>query len=221
MKSILGYGMVGLLSAALLGGSAFILLNPTDTHAERGEGLVRTGAARHGNGTETPGQYTYGRSEANEERGGPARETPGNNGAGNGNGNGQGGGFGQGQSEAETVADWETLAGTVVAMDDELIIETAEGQVTVGLGQSTYREEMGFTLEVGDEMLVTGFYEDGEFKAGTVENITTGQTIVLRDETGRPMWAGRGQLKNQGQQGQGQGLGQGQSQGQGQGQGHP
>ena len=221
MKSILGYGMVGLLSAALLGGSAFILLNPTDTHAERGEGLVRTGAARHGNGIETPGQYAYGRSEANEERGGPARETPGNNGAGNGNGNGQGGGFGQGQSEAETVADWETLAGTVVAMDDELIIETAEGQVTVGLGQSTYREEMGFTLEVGDEMLVIGFYEDGEFKAGTVENITTGQTIVLRDETGRPMWAGRGQLKNQGQQGQGQGLGQGQSQGQGQGQGHP
>ena len=39
---------------------------------------------------------------------------------------------------------------------------------------------------------MTGFYEDGEFKAGTVENLTTGETIILRDETGRPMWAGAG-----------------------------
>lgn len=212
MKSLLGYGMVGLLSAALLGGSAFVLLNPTDTHAERsgdnGQAVsawVENGAVRHSNGTETPGQYAYGRSEANEERRGPGREISGNNGAGsgngngNGNGNGQGGSSGQGQSETGTVAEWETLSGTVIAMDGELVIEAAEGQVTVGLGQSTYREEMGFTLEVGDEVVVTGFYEDGEFKAGTVENITTGQTIVLRGEAGRPMWAGRGQLKNQGQ----------------------
>jgi hypothetical protein len=220
MKSILGYGLIGLLATALLGGSAFILLNPTDTHAERGGGngqaasaSVENGAARHGNGTETSGQYAYGRSEANEERRGPGGEISGNNGAGNGsgngngNGNGQGGGSGQGQSEAGTIAEWGTLSGTVVTIDGELVIETAEGQVTVGLGQSTYRDEMGFTLEVGDEVVVTGFYEDGEFKAGTIENITTGQTIILRGETGRPMWAGRGQLKNQGQ-GQGQGQGQ-------------
>jgi len=45
---------------------------------------------------------------------------------------------------------------------------------------------------------VTGFYEDGEFKAGTVENLTTGETIVLRDEAGRTMWPGQGRLKNQG-----------------------
>ena len=45
---------------------------------------------------------------------------------------------------------------------------------------------------------MTGFYEDGEFKAGTVENLTTGETIVLRDEAGRPMWSGQGRLKNQG-----------------------
>ena len=34
--------------------------------------------------------------------------------------------------------------------------------------------------------------------AGTVENLTTGQTINLRDETGRPMWAGRGQYQSTG-----------------------
>ncbi|MCD6344029.1 MAG: hypothetical protein J7M17_00285, partial [Anaerolineae bacterium] len=72
---------------------------------------------------------------------------------------------------------------------------TAEGDVLVGMGQSAYRED--FALEVGDEVTVLGFHEDGEFKAGTVENLTTDETITLRDETGRPLWAGRGRLKNQ------------------------
>ena len=81
-------------------------------------------------------------------------------------------------------------------MDGDITVETAEGEVLVGLGQASYRE--GFALKVGDKVSVTGFHEDGEFKAGTVENLTTGQTLVLRDETGRPGWAGRGLLKNQG-----------------------
>jgi len=38
--------------------------------------------------------------------------------------------------------------------------------------------------------------EDGEFKAGQVENLGTGESIVLRDTSGRPMWAGRGNRKN-------------------------
>ena len=84
----------------------------------------------------------------------------------------------------------------VIVVDDEITIQTAEGQVLVGMGQSAYRE--GFELKVGDEITVLGFHEDGEFKAGTVENLTTGETITLRDETGRPMWAGQGRLKNQG-----------------------
>jgi hypothetical protein len=92
--------------------------------------------------------------------------------------------------------DWETLTGEVTAVDGDLTVETAEGELLVGLGQASYRE--GFALGVGDEVSVTGFHEDGEFKAGTVENLTTGQTLALRDETGRPMWSGQGRLKNQG-----------------------
>ena len=92
--------------------------------------------------------------------------------------------------------EWETLTGEVTVVDGEITVQTAEGEVVVGLGQASCRE--GFALEVGDEVSVTGFYEDGEFKAGTVENLTTGETIVLRDEAGRPMWSGQGRLKNQG-----------------------
>jgi hypothetical protein len=92
---------------------------------------------------------------------------------------------------------WETVTGRVIVADSEMVLETAEGELDVGLGQAWYRDEAGLILEVGDEVTVTGFYEDGEFKAGTIENLTRDQTVVLRDESGRPMWSGRGALKNQ------------------------
>ncbi|MDY6874763.1 MAG: hypothetical protein SWK90_00945, partial [Chloroflexota bacterium] len=109
---------------------------------------------------------------------------------------GRNSGAGQGRNETVRNVEWETLTGEVVIVDGEITIQTAEGQVLVGMRQSAYREN--FALEVGDEITVVGFHEDGEFKAGTVENLTTGETITLRDETGRPMWSGQGRLKNQG-----------------------
>jgi len=92
--------------------------------------------------------------------------------------------------------EWEALTGTVLVVDNEVTIQTTEGEVLVGMGQSAYWES--FALEVGEEIAVIGFYEDGEFKAGTIENLTTGEMLVLRDENGRPMWSGQGRLKNQG-----------------------
>jgi len=109
---------------------------------------------------------------------------------------GQGRGAGKGQ-RADAVpqgiaADWETLEGVVVEAD-ELVIKTEGGHaVQVGLGPSQYRESQEFALQVGERVRVTGYWEDGEFKAGQVQNLDTGMSIVLRDESGRPMWAGQG-----------------------------
>ena len=102
------------------------------------------------------------------------------------------------EGAATDVADWEIVQGIVTAVDHELIVQTDTDEVLVGLGQAAYREASSFELEVGDEVLINGFDEDGEFKAGTIENLTTGQTITLRDESGRPMWAGRGRLQGTG-----------------------
>jgi hypothetical protein len=66
------------------------------------------------------------------------------------------------------------------------------GEVLIGMGPTWYREEAGFVVQAGEQVRVRGFYEDGEFKAGTVENLSTAQQIQLRDATGRPGWAGRG-----------------------------
>ena len=123
---------------------------------------------------------------------------PGTLGLRDGAGQGQGNGLASAAGAAREDVAWETVTGRVLVAEGDMVLETAEGEFEVGLGQAWYRDEAGLILEVGDEVTVTGFYEDDEFKAGTVENLTRDQTVVLRDESGRPMWSGRGGLKNQG-----------------------
>jgi len=114
---------------------------------------------------------------------------------------GQGQGYRSGQDRERTggqaVPDtWETVEGTV-AQAEELVLDLGNGQtLQVGLGPSHYRESQGFTLQVGDRVRVSGYEEDGEFKAGVVEKVDTGERIVLRDATGRPLWAGQGRGRN-------------------------
>ena len=107
-------------------------------------------------------------------------------------GQGQGGSLnGTGEPQAE-VEEWVTVEG-IVLETAELVVETEAGEmVQVGMGPSHYREAQGFALSEGDRVRVSGYWEDGEFKAGEVENLSTGETITLRDAYGRPMWSGRG-----------------------------
>ena len=97
---------------------------------------------------------------------------------------------GTGQAEVD---EWLTLPGTVASVDaDVLVVETAGGEVTVENRGWWYAQEQGFAAQIGDELVLTGFYENEDFEVGQIENLTNGQTVILRDETGRPMWAGRG-----------------------------
>jgi hypothetical protein len=98
---------------------------------------------------------------------------------------------GTGEPQAE-VEEWVTVEGTVLETA-ELVVETEAGEmIQVGLGPSHYREAQGFVLSEGDRARVSGCWEDGELKAGEVENPSTGETITLRDTYGRPVWSGRG-----------------------------
>ena len=45
-------------------------------------------------------------------------------------------------------------------------------------------------VQIGDELEVTGYWENDEFKASEITLLASGQTIVLRDELGRPSWSG-------------------------------
>jgi hypothetical protein len=75
--------------------------------------------------------------------------------------------------------------------DDELTIQTGDGPVTVHLGPEWYWEDQGIPLAEGDQVKVSGFYEDDTFELADIENLTSGETTLLRDEMGRPLWAGR------------------------------
>jgi hypothetical protein len=90
---------------------------------------------------------------------------------------------------------WMTVEGSVVQSPqsgEELVVKAADGEeVTVGTGPG-YMEAQGFVLEVGEQVQVQGYLEDGELKAAQVTRLRDGDTIVLRDELGRPAWSGAG-----------------------------
>jgi hypothetical protein len=91
--------------------------------------------------------------------------------------------------------DWVTYEGAVVQVPEpgvELLIETSEGeQLQIGTGPMDLSAE-GFTLQAGEPLHVTGYWDGDEFKATRLTRLDTGQTLALRDELGRPAWAGSG-----------------------------
>lgn len=211
-------GLVSALVLVLVGGTAYILTRPTEARAGSleqrrtdGQGLSRGSRGISSvvagddcgvgdvEGYGGPGQgegngVMLGDKQREAELDGPvrggARELEAR---GRGLGNQGDGTLAWAEAEAPV---WETVQGVVIEADSELLLETSEGELLVGLGQAFYREEQGFEIAAGDEVMVKGYVEDDEFKAGTVENLTTEESIVLRDDFGRPMWSGRGNNQN-------------------------
>jgi hypothetical protein len=140
------------------------------------------------------GQGGYAQNGGSQEyREGEGRQGNGGNGQG-GNGNGQQAGSGQGKGTGlEVVEDWLTLEGTVAAVDeDALIVQVAEGEVLVDGRAWMYALELGFSTQEGHDITLTGFYEDGEFKAVELVDTTSGVSVAVRDQGGRPYWSGQG-----------------------------
>ncbi len=155
--------------------------NPDDCADEEGEG--------------------YGNPDGSGE-GIPAQDGSGYKGGGNGNaGSGQnnganansGNGTPSGEGEAEVNA-WIILEGTVIAMEDDLWTITLTDGTTLEIeGRAlSFAEESGFTTDLNHTLSLTGFYENGDFEVGAIDDLTSGENVLLRDENGRPLWAGGG-----------------------------
>jgi len=208
--------LVIVLGVALVAGMGYIILRPESSTAHGGgqNGITQAAASATGRG----GGYAQhqavaetGRISAGTTRGGGYGQGQALAGVESSPVTARGGGYGQGNSGAATlprnantavehaVTEMETIQGVVISSDSEILVRTAQGEeVLVGLGQAWYREQAGFTVAVGDQVSVVGFYEEGEFKAATIENMTTGESITLRDATGRPAWSGQGNRRNSG-----------------------
>lgn len=90
------------------------------------------------------------------------------------------------------VDSWVQLQGIVVAADaDGLAIALANGEEFLLDGRAwRFAQEQGFSAEASHSVMLTGFYEDGEFEVGQIDNLSTALTTPIRNETGRPLWAG-------------------------------
>jgi hypothetical protein len=98
---------------------------------------------------------------------------------------------GAGTVESDT---WVEIVGRVVAVDEtSLIVATADGQEIEITGRPwRFAQEIGFWAGIGDSLTLTGFFDGEAFEAALI-GYSNGQTAVLRDQSGRPMWAGGGQ----------------------------
>ena len=92
------------------------------------------------------------------------------------------------------IGEWITVNGSVVQISsDMLIVKNDDGTESVIEGRAwDFAQTLGFTASSGDTLRLTGFHEDLDFQVGTIENLTTGQSVTLRDTSGRPLWSGQG-----------------------------
>jgi hypothetical protein len=111
--------------------------------------------------------------------------------AGEGSADARGEGAGTGQAEA---GDWIAIQGSVVSVDGSaLVVEAMSGEeITVEGRPWWFAQEQGFWPGAGDEVVLLGFYENEDLEVGKIDDLTDGQTVLIREEGGRPLWAGRG-----------------------------
>ena len=83
-----------------------------------------------------------------------------------------------------------SVTGGVESVDGTQLVPRikAGGLVQVSLDQADYWDAQGISLVPGEVVVVVGLSEDGSsFGALSVTLLSTGQTVVLRGESGRPM----------------------------------
>ena len=94
-----------------------------------------------------------------------------------------------GQAE---VQEWITLQGRVTDIGEStMVIRLNSGELVTIEGRPwSFAQQQGFSAAVGDEVALTGFFEGENFEAGQLTNITNNLVIDIRQENGRPLWAG-------------------------------
>ncbi len=92
-------------------------------------------------------------------------------------------------SAQNTMGDPWQAEGVITTLDDfGFTLSTTSGEYFVELGPPTYWQTQGITLNQGDPVSVQGFYNGQQVHAQTMN--ANGAELVIRTESGQPMWAG-------------------------------
>jgi hypothetical protein len=80
---------------------------------------------------------------------------------------------------------------------DYLLVETTDAEQIIVENRAWWvAADAGFSTEMGDGIKIIGFYDgNGIFEAISIENMTQGTMVSIREENGRPFWAGGGNGK--------------------------
>ena len=95
----------------------------------------------------------------------------------------------------QQVDEWFTLEGSLMSFQGgNMTMSTADGSIlSFKTGQPRFFADQGVTFQVGDEIIVVGYYDaSGQFAAGDITQVSTGARVMLLDPNGRPLWAGPG-----------------------------
>ncbi|MCD4671223.1 MAG: hypothetical protein K8R77_01050 [Anaerolineaceae bacterium] len=86
------------------------------------------------------------------------------------------------------------LNGSINSVDltEDVLIDTDGGQIILEGRSLSFAVSQGFNAQMGDEVLLEGFYEGTDFEIVQITNLTSGLVTTLREPTGRPLWAGGG-----------------------------
>ncbi len=112
--------------------------------------------------------------------------------------NGQGANAGNGEEghsgDLNQIDDWVTIEGTLISFQGgNMAMSTVDGEIiSFQSGQPRFFASQNVSFQVGDEIVVVGYYENGQLMAGDITQVETGLRVMLRDPNGRPLWAGPG-----------------------------
>jgi len=207
--------LTGILLAAAFGILAFGAVNRTYAKATSSEPLSKSEKLSERNGGGNGGKHGYNNEKLDGESDdciadgealgygvgdGSGYTEPSTDGTGNqygisSNGSNAGPGLGTGlKDHMSDMDEWISTQGMVdSASYNEWVITLADG-TSVELYTRrivSYLADQGFSVASSDELLLMGFYDiDGDFEIGQIEKVATGETVLLRDELGRPLWLG-------------------------------
>jgi hypothetical protein len=180
-KILVGALFVGLITL-LVAGAVIRTHDRVSKVAEAGQQLGRAGEGVDALGHGGPWRTHDDRVEANEEHGCAGQDA---------DGEPENRELGIGQARVNA---WLTLEATVSDLARTgLTVTTMEGEiVTVERRAWAFAQAEGFSARPGDRILLTGFYAGNELEVGALENLSNGTSVQLREENGRPLWAGHG-----------------------------
>lgn len=193
--------VLGVVLAGLIGVLVFGAVNRTLARWDFGDGGY--GGERRGHSGGNQGYGSLDQSDpgsGGQRRGqGGGNEGYGSSGQRRGPGGGNQGHDGPAQGsrgdagQPRLAVEWLTLTGTVTSVDETTLKVNVTDTTTVEVANRAwwYAQSQGFAVAPGDQISLYGFYEGEWFEAGRITNVTSGASVTLRDETGRPMWAGR------------------------------